>query len=269
MGHCLHACNMTLIVRREKRCLPPAEGRPSFIGILPRTDAVTPDRFASERCRHGDHACRYVVRRAHGVDFASQSNDPVSRKAGSTLNTTQATPGAGTFVVIANPASRRKPGPIVEVLHSMAPADTEVEIIQTHEAGTTTNLARASLAGANMMVAVGGDSTVASIASAIDGTGVPLGIVPAGSTNIIARDLGIPTEAKSAIALLYGQHNHRFLDLGICDDRRFLHMAGAGFDSRLFAATNPKLKRHAGWLAYIPAGAQYHQAAGKVHDPGR
>ena len=165
-------------------------------------------------------------------------------------------PRAGKIVAIVNPATRRKPEPILHLLRSLAPAHTEVEIFLTRGAGTTTDVARAALDGAGMMVAVGGDGTVAAVASAIDGSGVPLGIIPAGSTNIIARELKIPTAARAAIELIYGEHTHRDLDLGVCGDQRFLHMAGAGFDSRLFAATNPSLKRRAGWLAYLPAGAR-------------
>jgi len=159
-------------------------------------------------------------------------------------------------VAIVNPATRRNPGPIISLLRELAPVGTMVDVWRTTGAGTTTEIAHRALPGADLMVAVGGDGTVAAVASAIDGSGITLGIVPAGSTNIIARELGIPTNARSAVALIYGEHRHHDLDLGICGDSRFLHMAGAGLDSRLFAATNPGLKRRVGWLAYLPAGAR-------------
>ena len=184
------------------------------------------------------------------------------------MNASQIPPGVRKIVVIVNPATRRKPDPIVHLLRSLAPAGTDVQVFLTRSAGTTTDVARAALEGASMMVAVGGDGTVAAVASAIDGSGVPLGIIPAGSTNIIARELRIPTASRAAIELIYGEYTLRELDLGICGEQRFLHMAGAGFDSRLFAATNPNLKRRAGWLAYLPAGARnLAQAAGKLHHP--
>ncbi len=172
------------------------------------------------------------------------------------MDTTQSEPGPGRVVAIVNPATRRNPEPIVALLRDLAPPGTVVDVWQTTGAGTTREIAARALPGATLMVAVGGDGTVAAVASAIDGSGIPLGIVPAGSTNIIARELGIPTGARAAVALLYGEHRHHHLDLGICGEQRFLHMAGAGFDSRLFAATNPGLKRRAGWLAYLPAGAR-------------
>ncbi len=172
--------------------------------------------------------------------------------------THSSTPGAPArrIVAIVNPATRRNPEPIISLLRDLAPVGTVVDVWQTTGAGTTTEIAHRSLPGADLMVAVGGDGTVAAVASAIDGSGIPLGIVPAGSTNIIARELGIPTNARAAVALIYGEHRRHDLDLGICGDNRFLHMAGAGLDSRLFAATNPGLKRRVGWLAYLPAGAR-------------
>jgi len=85
---------------------------------------------------------------------------------------------------------------------------------------------------------------------------IPLGIVPIGSTNIISRELGIPRKVDSAANLLFGAHSVRQLDAGMCNDRIFLHMAGAGFDSRFFALTNPRWKRRVGWPAYLPAAAR-------------
>ena len=122
--------------------------------------------------------------------------------------------------------------------------------------GHLADLAReAADAGADLVVAVGGDGTVADVATGIRGSGVPLGIVPAGSTNIIARELGIPRRPLAAAALLFGAHRLVTLDVGRCGDRSFLHMAGAGLDSRFFARTNPALKRRVGWLAYVPPAA--------------
>jgi diacylglycerol kinase family enzyme len=56
-----------------------------------------------------------------------------------------------------------------------------------------------------------------------------------------------------AAALLFGPHEVRRIDAGRCGDRRFLHMAGAGLDSRFFERTSRGLKRRIGWLAYLPA----------------
>jgi YegS/Rv2252/BmrU family lipid kinase len=106
---------------------------------------------------------------------------------------------------------------------------------------------------ANGMIAVGGDGTVSAVAAALHGSDVPLGIIPGGSTNIIAQELGIPGSLDEAVRLVYDDFAIRPLDVGVCNERYFLHMAGAGFDSRLFDMTDTALKKRVGWVAYIPA----------------
>jgi diacylglycerol kinase family enzyme len=163
-------------------------------------------------------------------------------------------------VAIVNPATRRPAGPIVALLQERVPPGVTLDVRETDRAGATERLALAALPGADLLVAVGGDGTVAGVASAIGayraggGPDVPIAIVPAGSTNITARELRIPVKPEAAIDLLFGRRPNALatIDLGRCDDTYFLHMAGAGLDSRLFAETDPALKRKIGWLAYLP-----------------
>jgi diacylglycerol kinase (ATP) len=156
-------------------------------------------------------------------------------------------------VAIVNPATHGDAKGIVELLRRRAQADVDLDVRLTQSAGTTTALAREALAGgARAAVAVGGDGTVAAVAAALQGTGIPLGVVPGGSTNITARSLGIPANPEDAVALLYGPQRTVPLDIGLSGDLCFLHMAGAGLDSRLFADADPRLKRRIGWLAYLP-----------------
>lgn len=108
---------------------------------------------------------------------------------------------------------------------------------------------------ADTVVAVGGDGTVADVATGIFGSAAALGIVPAGSTNITARSLGIPANPAAALALLGGPHQLRSVDVGRSNGRSFVHIAGAGFDAELFNATSPVWKRRIGWVAYLPAAA--------------
>ncbi|MDP9470089.1 MAG: hypothetical protein M3Q71_05390 [Chloroflexota bacterium] len=160
------------------------------------------------------------------------------------------------IVAIVNPATRRNAHRIIENLWQEAPTGVELDIRLTPAARSATDLTREVLPGTDMVVAIGGDGTVGEVATALRGTGVPLGIVPAGSTNIVARDLGIPRAPAAAIAVLFGAHRRIPLDVGLCGEHAFLHMAGAGLDSRLFGAANPGLKRRIGWLAYLPPGGR-------------
>jgi YegS/Rv2252/BmrU family lipid kinase len=157
-------------------------------------------------------------------------------------------------LVIANPATRRQIEPILATLRETAPTGVDLDIRVTTAAGEAREIARDCAGGASLVVAIGGDGTVADVAEHLDG--VPLGIIAAGSTNIIGRELGIPTDFRKAVALLWGPHRLRRIDAGICNDRVFLHMTGAGFDSRFFDLTNHDLKRRVGWLAYLPAAAR-------------
>jgi len=168
-------------------------------------------------------------------------------------------PGLGSsreIVFIINPATRRTADKITHQIQTLKPPEIDVVIVHTKAAGDATRLARDAARTADLVVACGGDGTVAEVATGILGSGIPLGIIPAGSTNITGRDMGIPTRLPAAIRLLLGAYRLTAIDVGRCGDRCFLHMAGAGIDSRFFAQTDSRLKRRIGWLAYLPPAAR-------------
>lgn len=136
--------------------------------------------------------------------------------------------------------------------------------LDVHVVGSSveaTDAARQASHVADVVVAVGGDGTVADVATGIFGSRAALAIVPTGSTNITARTLGIPRRPESAIALLAGPHFRQSIDVGRSDNRSFLHIAGAGFDAELFQRADPQWKRLLGWVAYLPAAAAALQLA--------
>lgn len=157
--------------------------------------------------------------------------------------------------VVVNPATRQGADRLVRLLRRTAPPGVALDIRLTTEAGSAVRLARELAPHVDLVVAAGGDGTVADVATGILGSGIPLGIVPGGSTNITARELGIPAAPARAIELLFGDYRLRAVDVGRCGDRCFLHMAGAGFDSRFFERTDRRLKRRIGWIAYLPPAA--------------
>lgn len=158
-------------------------------------------------------------------------------------------------LIVANPATRREIDPILDLLRQTAPAGVDLDICVTTSAGEARSISRERAHGAAMVIAIGGDGTVADVAGSLEHGGIPLAIVAAGSTNIIGRQLGVPTDPEAAVALFWGDHREQVIDAGYCNDRVFLHMAGVGFDSELFARTDSRLKRKVGWMAYLPAGA--------------
>ncbi|CAN5795385.1 diacylglycerol kinase family lipid kinase [soil metagenome] len=156
-------------------------------------------------------------------------------------------------VAIVNPATRGNAARIVELLRLAAPRTTRLEVYETQRASHAGELARFHANAADLLIAIGGDGTVSEVAGVAREAGIPLGIVPGGSTNIIARELGIPTNPHRATRLLFDDHAIRTIDAGVCGDQTFLHMAGAGVDSLLFDLADPALKRKVGWMAYLPA----------------
>jgi diacylglycerol kinase family enzyme len=154
-----------------------------------------------------------------------------------------------------NPNARRSPDSVERAIERARPPGTQATILVTAAPGDGARLAASVRDDVDLVVAVGGDGTVSEVASGLVGSSVPLGIVPAGSTNIVAREHGIPSGLTAAVRLLFGPHRIAVRDLGRCGDRIFLHMAGAGLDARFFQRTNQQLKRYVGWLAYVPAAA--------------
>jgi diacylglycerol kinase (ATP) len=116
--------------------------------------------------------------------------------------------------------------------------------------------------GASLVLAAGGDGTVRAVAEALRGTDATLAIIPGGTGNLLARNLGLPlANVDSACAVAFGGETRR-IDLGVAAARRpdgteevhaFLVMAGVGIDAAMIAGARPALKRRFGWLAYVDA----------------
>ena len=107
--------------------------------------------------------------------------------------------------------------------------------------------------GAELLIAWGGDGMVRRCVNALEETQVPLAIVPAGTSNLLATNLGIETDIAAAVRVaLAGEH--RKLDVGRFEGERFAVMAGAGFDAAMIEAADD-LKDRLGRGAYVLAGA--------------
>jgi YegS/Rv2252/BmrU family lipid kinase len=107
--------------------------------------------------------------------------------------------------------------------------------------------------GADLVLAAGGDGTVRACATVLAGTGIPLGLLPTGTGNLLARNLDVPRSLEGAIRLI-AQGQHRLIDIVSLDEELFTVMAGAGFDAQLFEYTSDRLKSRIGWGAYAVAG---------------
>ena len=104
-------------------------------------------------------------------------------------------------------------------------------------------------AGVDLVLACGGDGTVTACAEGVADTGTPLAIIPIGTGNLLARNIGLPTDLDEALAVALGGAQQP-IDAGRVNGRLFVVMAGLGLDAQMLAGTSEPLKKRFGWFAY-------------------
>ncbi|MGV8083546.1 MAG: diacylglycerol/lipid kinase family protein [Coriobacteriia bacterium] len=113
-------------------------------------------------------------------------------------------------------------------------------------------------AGVDLVVVAGGDGTITAVAEGLHGSGIPVGLIPAGTGNLFCLNLGLPFDLTEAVRVAF-EGAVREVDVGQLalthpdgqvERRSFLVMAGFGMDSLMVANTSPALKKRIGWLAY-------------------
>jgi len=110
--------------------------------------------------------------------------------------------------------------------------------------------------GADHFLVWGGDGMAQRCIDTLAGTGATMAIVPAGTANLLATNLGIPKDVERAVRVGLGGH-HRDLDVGRINGERFLVMAGVGFDALMIRDADRDLKDRVGRAAYIWTGAHH------------
>ncbi len=161
--------------------------------------------------------------------------------------------------LIANPGSGRFKEDKVfrRAADSLSRGGNEVDVEVTEHLGGATERARRAVAdGYDVVVGCGGDGTLREVVCGLVGSNVTMGIIPLGTGNVIAMDLGIPRRVKKACEVILGR-NVRQIDVGRCGENHFILAAGVGFDVEVIARTNLRLKSKVRNLAYIYAGAKH------------
>ena len=134
--------------------------------------------------------------------------------------------------------------------------DADVRIDFTERAGHAAELgARAVAGGAAGVIVWGGDGTFNEAAGALIGTGIPVGLVPAGSGNGLARALGMPWEPAAALSRAF-DGVPKAIDAGTMAGRSFFNIAGIGFDARVAALFNQRARGTRGGWPYIAIGVR-------------
>jgi YegS/Rv2252/BmrU family lipid kinase len=138
--------------------------------------------------------------------------------------------------------------------HHFPAAGGACEIHEAGAAGTIAEAVRAALdRGCDLVIAAGGDGTVSAVAGALTGSGsdVPLGILPLGTANVLARELGIPLDLDQACRLLTGPHATTRIDAMRVGRACYFTQIGVGIDALMIRDTRREHKRRFGRIAYL------------------
>lgn len=164
------------------------------------------------------------------------------------------TPANRRLVIIHNPTSgMRNKSRFSKALLRLAETECEVEILKTTGPGHATMLTQELVARNDpdlVLVAAGGDGTVSEILNGLKGGDIPLGVIPLGTANVLARELGVGVSIEKAVETL-AQAGPVPVHTALANDKRFLLMLGAGYDSLAVAALRSDQKKRYGAIAYV------------------
>lgn len=160
------------------------------------------------------------------------------------------------MLIVFNPvAGRRRAQVLWRVLDVMVANGIRVEVAKTQRTGDAEAFARAAASrGAGMVVAAGGDGTIAEVANGIMDSDARLGVIPLGTANVLAHELALPfTPRAVASALAFGRTRRIWPGLvrGAGRSRLFVQMLGVGFDAQVVHRLPPALKLCCGRGAYV------------------
>jgi len=162
-------------------------------------------------------------------------------------------PGARRAAVVANPTKHDDMTRLRDTVRSAMAEhgwDEPLWLETTAEDPGAGQTAQAVRDGADLVLACGGDGTVTACADGVAGSGVPLAILPLGTGNLLARNLGLPLDLDAALVTALTGTNRR-LDAGSANGHTFVVMAGLGFDAKMLGDSSEPLKKRLGWAAYV------------------
>jgi YegS/Rv2252/BmrU family lipid kinase len=181
-------------------------------------------------------------------------------------------------LLITNPvAARMEASAVAVVRETLVGGGWEVDLLATHGPGDARRFAEeAKTQGVDVLVSYGGDGTAMQIAAAIAGTGLPLGLVPGGTGNLLAGNLRLPRQPQAAArAILKGKPAG--IDLGVVERSDGTHYfavaSGAGYDavimSQTAAASKQRWKIGAYWASTFATLPQVKSAMHRVTVDGK
>jgi YegS/Rv2252/BmrU family lipid kinase len=158
--------------------------------------------------------------------------------------------------LIVNPGARAAVRAQYHAIRAFAHQNVHCDVLTTRAPGHATEIAREHASRYDFVFTLGGDGTAMEVMTALAETGPPIGILPAGTGNVLVRALGIPLHVANAVhALLNGREAR--IDLGrFQDGRHFAIGLGVGLDATMIAGTSPLMKKRLGVAAYVWSAAK-------------
>lgn len=154
-------------------------------------------------------------------------------------------------LLIVNPAARLSRRAHEEALRAFEKNRVSCDALVTRAPGHATELARVHAPPYDFVFTLGGDGTAIEVITALAERGPPVGILPAGTGNVLVRSLGIPLRVGRAVSALVNGDEAR-MDLGRLEDgRHFAIGLGVGIDASMIAGASPLMKKWVGFLAYV------------------
>lgn len=158
-----------------------------------------------------------------------------------------------TLPLLLNTSARSARGQALRTWLARHPGRFEM-IEPTSPEDMTAQAARLAALGCPVVAVAGGDGTLSRAARGLAGSTSALGVIPSGTMNVFARELGIGSHCFENALATIEQENIRTLDLFQAGDAPFLQMAGIGFDARAVELVSPGVKKLCGGLAYGLSG---------------
>lgn len=166
-----------------------------------------------------------------------------------------ASPSEDRVCIIANPAARsQRARHFLKKLERLTNRHTVLRLTQG-PGDAEAQAERAVEQGYGLVIAAGGDGTVNEVVNGIAGAPVTLGLLPIGTMNVFATELGVPMDLDRAWKVAIGE-NYRVIDLPSANDQHFVQLAGVGLDAQIVEHTTPEQKRHLGPLSYLLTATQ-------------
>lgn len=159
--------------------------------------------------------------------------------------------------LIFNPISGQgNPNHDLKLIRQILEPQIQVNVVCTALEVSPGAQARAAIAaGADLVIASGGDGTVSAVAEAVMQTDIPLGVIPRGTANAFSVALGIPTNLRAACETILSGTTQQ-VDVATCNGAPMVLLGGIGFEAETVERANREMKNRFGVLAYLVAGMQ-------------